>query len=256
VIPAERRRAIIEIIEIQNSVTVANLCERLDVSEMTVRRDLRMLNNEGLIQRVHGGAVSRRGRSYETPFRIRETVNKEKKLAIASETLKLICEGDSLAIDVGTTTLCVAEGLVGIPNLTVVTSSLHVANVLSDAPNMRVILSGGILRDQEKSMVGHIAERVYSDFHVDKAIIGIGGINVTNGLTEYNLEDALVKRAILENSEQNIILTDSTKLGRKVFSQVASLSVVDVIITDWNAPDEIINELEELGIEVIIAQQN
>ena len=254
-VPAKRRKMIVEIIEKQNSVSVGDLCARFDVSDMTIRRDLRMLHNEGLVERVHGGAVARRGRSYEPPFRIREETNPEAKKAIAREAYLLIQEGDSLALDVGTTTLILAEELVGMPNLTVITSSLYIANVLADAPNMRLILSGGILREGENSMVGFIAERIFSDFHVDKALIGIAGINPDNGLTEYNMEDALVKKAMIQNSDQIIILADSTKFGRTVFKQVAPLSEVDVIITDSDAPKSIIAELRKEGIKVIVAQK-
>jgi DeoR/GlpR family transcriptional regulator of sugar metabolism len=246
---------IVDIVEKQNSVSVGDLCERFDVSDMTIRRDLRMLHNEGLIERVHGGAVARRGRSYEPPFRIREETNPEAKKAIAREAYHLIQEGDSLALDVGTTTLFLAEELVGMPNLTIITSSLYIANVLADAPNMRLILSGGILREGENSMVGFVAERTYSDFHVDKTLIGIAGVNPDNGLTEYNLEDALVKKAMIQNSDQKIILADSTKFGRTVFTQVAPLSEVDIIITDSDAPKDVIEELRNEGIKVIVAQK-
>lgn len=256
VVPAERRKIIVDLIEKHNSLSVGELCERFDVSDMTIRRDLKILNNEGLIERVHGGAVARRGRSYEPPYRIRESENKEYKNAIAREAAKLVVEGDSLALDVGTTTLSLAKNLVEVPNLTVITSSLYIANILSETPNMRLIVTGGILRENEKSMVGHIAERTFSDFHVDKAFIGIAGVNRENGLTEYNLEDAMVKKAILANSEINIFLVDSTKLGRTVFSQVAPLSVADIIVTDWNASKSIVDELTDYGVEVIIAQRD
>lgn len=255
-VPAERRKIIVDLIEKHNSLSVGELCERFDVSEMTIRRDLKVLNGEGLLERVHGGAVARRGRSYEPPYRIRESENTEYKNAIAREAAKLVVEGDSLALDVGTTTLALATSLVDVPNLTVITSSLYIANILSDTPNMRLIISGGILRENEKSMVGFIAERTFSDFHVDKAFIGIAGVNQENGLTEYNLEDAMVKKSILANSETNIFLADSTKLGRTVFTQVAPLAVADVIITDWDAPQSIVEELTDFGIEVIIAHRD
>lgn len=252
-VPAKRRKIIADLVEEKNSVSVGDLCNRFDVSDMTIRRDLRILHNEGVIERVHGGAVARRGRSYEPPFRMREEINPDAKKAIAREAYRLIIEGDSLALDVGTTTLMLAEELVDMPNLTVVTSSLYIANVLADAPNMRLILSGGILREGENSMVGFIAERTYSDFHVDKAFVGIAGFNVANGLTEYNLEDALVKKAMIRNSEEKIILADSTKLGRTVFTQVAPLSEIDTIITDDAAPDKVVEDLRQSGIKVIVA---
>lgn len=254
-IPEERRKLILEQVETNNAVSVADLCARLDVSEMTIRRDLRILSNQGLLLRVHGGAVSRRGRSYEPPYLVRVTSNVELKEAIGREAARLVQEGESLAIDVGTTTLEVAKHLVGVPNLTVVTSSLNIANVLADSPNIRLIVSGGVVRPQERSLVGHLATRTFEEFQVDKVFIGIGGIHPEAGLSEFNLEDALVKQAMIQHAEQVIVVADSTKLMRTCFALVAPLSVVDVIVTDWMASEEAVGVLRDRGIEVIIAQR-
>lgn len=253
-LPVERRKVILEIVDTQNSVSVSDLCERLDVSEMTIRRDLRVLSDEGLIKRVHGGAVSRRGRSYEPPYMIRATANLEQKRAVAQAAAQLVDKGDSIALDVGTTTLEMAKAISSISNVTVVTSSLPIANALCDSPNIRLILSGGVVRKQELSMIGHIARRAFKDFWVDKVFLGIGGIDVSAGLTEYNLEDALVKQAIIEHAEQIIVIADSSKFSRACFAWVAPLSSVHTLVTDWMVTSECVDELEQQGIEVIIAQ--
>lgn len=253
-IPEERRKTILDLVETKNSVSVAELCYQLDVSEMTIRRDLRMLSNEGLLLRVHGGAVSRRGRSYEPPYLVRSSNNNKQKEAIGAEASKLVQEGDSIAIDVGTTTLEVARCLVGLPNLTVITSSLLVANLLADSPSIRLIVSGGIVRPEERSMVGNIAANTFVSFHVDKVFIGIGGIHPEMGLTEYNLEDALVKQNMIEHAEQVIVVADSSKIFRTCFAHVAALSQVDVIITDEQVTLESIEILNQRGIEVLIAK--
>ncbi len=103
-------------------------------------------------------------------------------------------------------------------------------------------------------MIGHIAAQTYTNFHVDKAFIGVGGININDGLTEYNLEDALVKKPLIQNAQQRIVVADSSKIGRATFTSVARLSVVDSLITDADIPDEYIKSFQEFGIEVIIAE--
>lgn len=255
-LPAERRKQILEIVEAQSSVSVTALCERLDVSEMTIRRDLRLLSDEGLLKRVHGGAVSRRARSYEPPYLIRASANIDQKRAIACEVARLIEEGDSIAIDVGTTTQELASVLAGKSNITAVTSSLPIANLLSDSTDLRLILTGGVVRKQELSMTGHLARRAFEDFWVDKALVGIGGVDIDAGLTEYNLEDALVKQAMIEHAGQIIVLADSSKIYRTCFAWVAALSAMHTFVTDWQAPPEFVDELRQRGIEVIVARQN
>jgi DeoR/GlpR family transcriptional regulator of sugar metabolism len=250
-ISAERRKKILELVEKRSSISVADMCELLDDSEMTIRRDLSMLSNQGLLQRVHGGAVSRRGRSYEPPYLMRSSINVNDKHAIGEIAASLVMDGDSLALDNGSTVLELAKSLVGKRNLTVLTASLAIANVLADAPGIRLILSGGILRPEEGSLIGHIAERTFQEFRIDKAFIGIGGISIENGLTEYNLEDTLVKRNLINNAEQIIVLTDSSKLGKTRFSFVSPLSVVDVLVTDGRVSDEILQSFRIQGIEVL-----
>ena len=254
---SDRRTKIVEIVQESGSQSVADLCDLFKVSEMTIRRDLRDLDREGLLRRVHGGAVSSLGRSYEPPYTIRVTSNDEKKKAIGRKAAELVLDGDSIALDVGTTTLEIAHALHGKRNLTIITASLPIANEivsgLSLNSDVRLILAGGIVRSGELSMTGPIAARTYADFHVDKAFIGVGGISLQDGLTEYNLEDALVKKALIQNAQQRIVVADSSKFGRTTFTSVAPLSLVDIIITDSDIRSEILESLQELGIQVIVA---
>ena len=249
-----RRQQILEIVERRQSVTVARLCETLDVSEVTIRRDLRHLSDQQLIRRVHGGAVASRGRNDEPPTMIRANTNKEQKRVIATEAAKLVNEGDSIALDIGTTTLAFAHELVGVSNLTIVTGSLPIANVLVDSPNCRLILTGGIVRMQEQSMIGHISRRSFQDFHLDKAFVGVGGLDLDAGLTEYNLDDTLVKQVMIERARQIIILADSSKLGRTCFARIAPLDLMNTLVTDSGIPPRFVAELQNRGMEVIIAE--
>ena len=252
---AERHKFILELIEARNSISVAELCKMLDVSDMTIRRDLRTLANEGLLERVHGGALSRRGRSYEPPYLIRSTKAVEQKGLIGRRAAELIEEGDSIGLDVGTTTLELAKAMLGIPNLTVITASLSIAEVLSEAPNIRLIMTGGILRKEEFSLVGHIAQRTYEEFQIDKAFVGLGGLHLEAGLTEYNLEDTLVKKALIANAGQVIVLADGSKFGETCFALIAPIAEMDVLVSDEGAPKEMIEALTDRGVEVIIAKK-
>ena len=252
--PAERRKYILELIEKQNSISVAELSHVLGVSDMTVRRDLRSLSRDGLLERVHGGALSRRGCSYEPPYVSRATKHVREKEIIGRRAAALVCKGDTVALDVGTTTLELAKALLHLTNLTILTASLHIANILREAPSLRLILTGGILRKQELSMVGHIAERTFDDFHVDKAFVGVGGLDIQAGLTEFNLEDMLVKKVMIANADQVIVVADSSKLGEVCFASIAPLSVVDILVTDACADPKTLEQLAANGVEVIVAQ--
>ena len=255
---SDRRRTIVELVQESGSKTVPELCELFDVSEMTIRRDLRDLDREGALRRVHGGAVSSLGRSYEPPFTIRSTRNAEIKRAIGQKAAELIVDGDSIALDVGTTTLEIAQALQGKHNLTIITASLPIANEivsnLSLTSEVRLILTGGIVRSGELSMIGEIAARTYAEFHVDKAFIGVGGISFEDGLTEYNIEDAVVKKPLIQNAHRRIVVTESTKIGRTTFTTIAPLTVVDTIITDSQISAQSLGRFEELGIEVLVAE--
>jgi DeoR/GlpR family transcriptional regulator of sugar metabolism len=248
---SERQRGILEIIQTQSTISVPELAKRFSVSGMTIRRDLRRLDHTGLLRRVHGGAIADRGRSFEPAYLTRASEQERQKEAIGRYGATLIAEGDSIALDVGTTTLEIARRLVGMQNLTIITSSLRIAAVLADSPGVRLIVSGGILRSGEQSLVGHLAERALQDFHVDKAFIGVGGIDPQNGLTEFNLEDTLVKRVIIEHAKKVVVAADSSKLGRTCLNLVAPLARVDVLLTDDGAPPGVINALRQKGLEVI-----
>ena len=245
-----RHRVILELLEAQGAVKVADLCERLGVSEMTIRRDLAELEREGVLRRTHGGAISARGRSYEPPFLTRATSNQEQKARIGRLAASLVEEGDSVALDIGTTTLEIARALHEKRNLTVLTNSLHIANILASHPTIRLIVIGGILRPVELSMVGGLAEQSYREFFVDKLFLGVGGLSVEAGLTEYSLEDALVKRAMIKNAKERFVVADASKLNRVAFVHVAALSDVHALITDASADDAIVHRIQESGIRI------
>lgn len=253
VLSEERHQVILDILEERGSITVNELVERFGVSEMTIRRDLDILEKKGFLRRVHGGAVLDRGRSYEPPFISRAIENLEAKQRIGRTAADMIENGDSITLDVGTTTMEVARNIAGKQNLTVLTPCLQIASLLAENPNIRLIVTGGIVRPGELSMVGHLAERTLQDFYVDKLFLGAAGVDIDVGLTEYNLEDTLVKQVMIKNAKQVILVADSSKFGRIAFTSIAPLSVVNTLITDEAIDPDWLARLRKQNIEVILA---
>jgi len=244
----ERQEIIVQLIAEKGAVSVAELCERFGVSDMTIRRDLSLLEATSLLRRIHGGAVSARGRSYEPPVLTRVHEAPAAKRAIGRLAASLVHEGDSIALDIGTTTLEMARHLTRMRDITVLTNSLAIVNMLIDQPGIRLMLCGGIVRPGEHSLIGPVAEDTFSRFFVDKSFIGIGGVDLVAGLTEYNLEDAQVKRCMIQNSQRCILLSDSRKFGHKTFASVAPLAEVDEIVTDDRLDPAVRAELEQTHI--------
>lgn len=235
-----------------DSIQVTYLVELFDVSEMTIRRDLDMLERRGLLRRVHGGAVSNRGRSYEPPFMLRSSQNSEAKERIGKAAAGLVQNGDSIMLDVGTTTLEVARNLRDRQNLTVITPCFQIAALLVEHPDIRLILTGGILRRGELSLVGHLAERAIQDFYVDKFFMGVGGVDLKAGFTEFNLEDTLVKQAMLRQAKDITVVVDSSKFCHVAFTAIAPLQAANRIVTDSGVATETVEEIEELGIDLLV----
>jgi DeoR/GlpR family transcriptional regulator of sugar metabolism len=248
--PGQRLQSILAALENGASVSVNDLARRLRVTAMTVRRDLDTLERKGLLRRVRGGAVSAQGRSYEPPLLTRARNHPEEKQRIGAAAALLVKDGDSIAIDVGSTAMEVARHLVGRHNLTVVTPSVHVACALGEHAGMRIVLTGGVVRPGELSLVGSLAERAFKDFFVDKLFLGVGGFDFAAGLTEFNVEDAQVKRAMIASAKEVIVVTDASKFGRVAFAAVAGLDVVRHVVTDSRLRKDVASRLESMGLQV------
>jgi DeoR/GlpR family transcriptional regulator of sugar metabolism len=255
---AKRRKYILDLLMEHHSVSVTHLCEHLRVSEMTIRRDLRALELEGLLRRTHGGAVSNLGRSYEPLLRVRAEENTDQKASIGRKAAEMVEDGHSIALDVGTTTLEIARALREKHNLTIITASLPIAleivSNFSMEADVRLILTGGIVRPGELSMVGEIARHTYATLHVDIAFIGAGGISPAVGITEFNLDDTQIKQELLRTAQRRVLVADSSKFGRTTFATIAPLSAVDTIVTDTGIAPEMLKVLHDQHIRVILAE--
>ena len=249
----ERRQHILKYIEANGLASVRDLAQRFDVATITIVRDLQELEAEGLVRRVHGGAICVRGSSYEPPFSARETQLLLEKQRIAQKAVELISDGESLLLDVGTTVLEVAKALKGKRNLTVLVTNLRAAMELANQPAIQVIMMGGRLRSGELSLVGHLTEEMLRQFEVDKAFIGVGGITFEHGLTEFNLDEAGTKRTILSRARQKIVVADHTKFGNVMLTRIAPLEAVDLIITGEELEEGMKSQMEEAGIHFLLA---
>ncbi len=249
----ERHQEILKLLEQHGTIAVTDLVARFNVSEMTIRRDLDILERQGYLRRFHGGATTDHGRSYEPSFLTRAALNQELKARIGKAAAELVTPGDSLILDVGTTTLEIARNLTSKNELTIITPCFQIASVLAGNPNIRLILSGGILRPKELSMYGPISERIFSEYFVDKLFLGASGVDFMAGLTEFNLEDTLVKHAMLRSAKQVILTVDSSKFNRVAFTAIAPLKVVHTVVTNSEIEPSIVSRLKKENINVILA---
>lgn len=250
-----RHQFILDQIEQKGSVNVIELAEGLNVSDMTIRRDLRELENSGLIRRFHGGAVSSRGRAFEPPLFTRKIENQKEKEIIGKYAANMVVEGDSIALDVGSTIFQVAINLANTKNITLITPSLPIAQLFFDRSDVRLILPGGVVRPVENSLIGELARRSLEQFYVDRLFLGAGAIDVNSGITEYNIDDAMIKQALLKNAKEVVLVADSSKFQKITFSFVAYLNQIDHLITNAEPPPELLKHLKSNGVSVHVVNK-
>jgi DeoR/GlpR family transcriptional regulator of sugar metabolism len=246
-----RRAAIMSDLADSGEVAIADLARGFGVSEMTIRRDLELLELEGLARRVRGGAISTVSRSHEPPFAMRQSRAAEAKRGIGRAAAAMLEDGDTAIIDVGTTTLELARNLHRHRRLTVVTSSIPITAELGNTTEIRVIVTGGMLRHGELSLVGPMAEETLKELNCDVAFIGVAGVDATKGLTEYNLDDARMKRAAIGAARRCVVLADRTKLGQVALAMVAPMTSVDTLVTDAPPDHPTVLAAIEMGIDVV-----
>lgn len=247
----ERQRDLIRLVERKGRLSVAQICEQFNVSEATARRDLETLTEQGLIQRVHGGAILIRHAAPEEPVLRRSNEQETEKERIGRAAAALIQEGETVFLGSGTTVLQVALHL-GTSKNTVITNSLPVINLLSGKENITLIALGGILRDSELSFIGHITEQAVSELRADKVIIGIRAISLDHGLTNDYLPETLTDRAILNAGRKIIIVADHTKCDVVSTAYVAPLTSIDLLVTDEKTDSKFIERLRKQNIEVVV----
>lgn len=256
-IKRERQERIIKSLQAEGQASVADLSNRFGVTKMTIRRDLQELQDQGLAQRLHGGAVSTGlyHLKLEPPILQRTKEQASAKRSIAKIVAAMIGEDETIFIGSGTTALVVAEALSHRGNLTVVTNALTIANALASSQGITVIVIGGFLRRSELSLIGHLAEIAIKDIRVDKVIMGIRGIHPEHGLTSSHLQELITDRSIMGISDKVIIVADHTKFGYVASSRLGPVTDSTTIVTDFNAPNDLVQIIREMGVEIIIAPE-
>ncbi|SFF27885.1 transcriptional regulator, DeoR family [Paenibacillus algorifonticola] len=246
----ERKNLILALVEEQKRVDLQALCEKFQVSESTIRRDLREMEEAGLLKRTHGGAISIRSVNFEPSFSEREITSTEQKKAIAAKAVQWISNGDTILLDSGTTTFYLMQQLTAFTKLTVVTNSLMLPQDLELPPGIDVIVLGGAYRPGVLSLVGPITERSLDFIKVDKAFMATNGMDLEEGLSTPNVVEGDIKRKMIKRADRIILLSDSSKVNQVSFSRFADWSDIDVCITDSAMPEEFARKLEERGVEV------
>lgn len=251
----QRHAYILERLRTDGAVRVADLVQELGVSDMTIRRDLELLHEQRLLEKVHGGATSVAPSAlFEPGFRAKAELQQEAKEAIAVKAASLVRPGQAIAISAGTTTYAVARRLVDVPSLTVVTNSVPVADVLyhSGRPDQTVILTGGV-RTPSDALVGPFAVAALRTVNVDLVVLGVHGMDPRAGFTTPNLLEADTDRALVEAGRTLVVVADHTKWGVIGVSTIAGLSQADMVISDEALPEDARSALQDHVRELVIA---
>jgi DeoR family transcriptional regulator of aga operon len=241
--------AILERLSADGSVSVADIATELDVSAATVRRDLRLLEDQRLLGRTHGGAVPQ-GVVYELPLRYKSARQHQQKLRIAREAANRVADGWAIGLTGGTTTTEVARVLVDRRRLTVVTNALNIASELAVRPNLKLVVTGGVARPESYELVGPIAEASLEGLNLDMVFLAVDGISPAAGLTTHHEIEAGTNRALLQRARHVTVVADSSKLGRVAFARICPVAEVDELITDAGAENGTLTALRDAGLIV------
>lgn len=248
----ERHNRILSLLQQNGSISVAQLSELFKVSEVTIRKDLTLLEQQKRLYRTHGSAI------LISPYISDRHVNEKEKKCVAEKraigvaAAGMISEGDSIIIASGTTMAFLAREIDPEGHLTVLTAAVPVTQILSQHPRIDVIQLGGITRSSSVSIVGPFAEQMLSHFNCSKLFLGVDGIDLEFGLTTTNMLEASLNNAMIDAAQKVVVLADSSKFGRRGFSKICDLEAVDRIITDSGIQPLYLDRLRERGIEVTV----
>lgn len=255
-LPAERLERILIRINENAYVTINELMLWFNVSKPTIMRDLTKLENQGLINKTHGGATSLYPKTkFEPTHSMKESHAIDKKHQIAKKAIQFIQPGETILIDSGSTTLLLAQQLVFFNDVTVITNDLKIAMTLSENENIDLVVLGGQKRKGVYSLIGSIPENILVNLYVDKVFIGADAIDFDKGITNSNLDEVNLKKIMLQISNKVILLADSSKFNHTAFARIGDLELVDYIVTDYEITEKsILDKLKEKKVSVHIAK--
>ncbi|MCW2901417.1 MAG: DeoR family transcriptional regulator [Streptosporangiaceae bacterium] len=254
VFAAERRERILELVRANGAVSLRELAQSVQSSEVTVRRDVRALEAAGLLNRHHGGASLPGELSREPTYLQKAQVAPAEKAVIAELAMSLVEDGDAIVIGPGTTTQALAQRLTKHTELAVVTNSLLVAQALGGSPRIEVVLTGGTVRGSIHALVGSAAERSLAGLRVRRAFISGNGLTAQRGLSTPNVQVASIDRALAATAEEVVVLADHTKIGMDTMVQTVAAEHIDHLVTEDAAPREELDELSGRGVRLHVAR--
>ncbi|MFI9590721.1 DeoR/GlpR family DNA-binding transcription regulator [Nonomuraea sp. NPDC052265] len=250
----QRQQAIVDLVRQNGGVRVVDLVRTFGVSDITIRRDLELLAERGLLAKVHGGATTI-GSTDEPGFAAKSVQQEEEKRAIAGHAAALVRPGTAVALSAGTTTWTLAHHLGQVPGLTVVTNSVRIADVFQHAgrPDQTVVLTGGV-RTPSDALVGPVAVAAIRQLNVDLLFLGVHGMTARAGFTTPNMMEAETDRALVEAASRLVVLADHTKWGTVGISTIAQLGEADVVVSDTGLPEAARQALSERAGRLVLAQ--
>ncbi|WP_447641123.1 MULTISPECIES: DeoR/GlpR family DNA-binding transcription regulator [Chitinophagaceae] len=250
----QRHGYILKLLQKEESVKVADLADKLQVSLVTIRKDLKILEQKNLLFRTHG--FISKSDPYPTEINVneKESILKEEKIRIGQAAAHLVNTDNPILIASGTTVLQMARALNTSErqNLVIVTSAMNVSMALRDKPNIEILQLGGIVRHSSTSVVGPYAESMLEGLAFSTLFLGVDGIDLEYGCSTSNVMEAKLNKAMIKAAQRTIVLTDSSKFGKKGFGKICNLSDIDQIITDKNITAQTAKKIEKAGIELII----
>jgi len=249
----ERQKQILSRLTRRGRLSVTEIVRQFSISEATARRDLESLAAQGKVQRVHGGVIAIEQAPPELPILERAKEQSHDKARIGRAAANLIGDKETVFLGSGTTVLEVARNLRDRKNLTVITNSLPVLNLLVGIAEITVIAVGGMLRESEMSFIGHITEQALTEVRADKVVMGTRCLSLEHGLTNDYLPETLTDRAILKTGREVVIVADHSKVNRVATALLAPLEVMHAFVTDSKADKKFTQALKKMGITVIAA---
>ena len=249
----ERQKQILSLLSQHGRLSVAEIVSQFSISEATARRDLETLSSQGKALRVHGGVIAVEQAPPELPILERENEQGDEKARIGRAAAALVGNHETIFLGSGTTVLEIARNLRDHKDLTVITNSLPVLNILAGNKEITVVSLGGMLRESELSFIGHITEQALGEVRVDKVFMGTRGVSLEHGLTNDYLQETLTDRAILKIGREVLIVADHTKVNRVATVLLAPLKSMQTLLTDSNADKKFVQALKKQGLTVIAA---
>jgi len=245
----QRRETILDYLKKNKFVTILHLSKLLKVTRETIRKDIYEMQDEGLLKKTHGGAVLDAS-NQETDYEKRKSLHSSEKEKMAKEAVKHIEEGDTIYLDYGTSTYMLAKELNQFENITVITNTIPIINVLVRYAGINLIILGGNVRENEDSLYGSLAMNNLKELYVDIGFFGSGGVDPSAGITNHHMGETMISKEMLSHCKNKIFLADYSKFGVIALNKTTDFSDVDLLITDEEVDEDIRQSIQYYGVEI------